>query len=462
MDGAGFLFCEPQPQRGQDGGCLLAQRLSVLAGAVHHDDKVIGVTDTPPVAQALLHAFLPLPPVRLPLPGEVLVQRRQRDVGQQRGEYPALGGAGQAFFPVADGRHDPGFEERLDQRAYPLVLDPCPEAVHEGDMPDFVEARPDVGLQYHRVAVTGVVVDLGYRVLRAAAWPEPVRARLEACLEDGFQDQLERRLDHPVGQGRYPEFTELAVLLRDHHLPDLRGPVFPGPQLSPDLGQEAAHAPGPALDMGSGHPVDAGRPRALIPPDAHPRFCQEVRVADEVEQVTEPAGRILSRPAVQLSLHTPYLPQHDQLVIRLPGLLIRPLGDGTGIPRRVFGHYSTSLLSFVTDWHTAALPHARGFPALGVLRRLRPARAFGRHRAYPAPCPWLGQDTGTATGGSHVHCCPVNGLGIRLCPCGIATVTPQHFHRGLPSQAAKTRTGVPRPRDEGNGCAPLTSPNPPG
>src|ERR1022692_384901 len=165
------------------------------------------------------------------------------------------------------------------------------------------------------------------------------------------------------------------------------GPEFPGPHRSPDLGQEAAHAPGPALDMGSGHPVDAGRPRALIPPDAHPRFCQEVRVADEVEQVTEPAGRILSRPAVQLSLHTPYLPQHDQLVIRLPGLLIRPLGDGTGIPRRVFGHYSTSLLSFVTDWHTAALPHARGFPALGVLRRLRPARAFGRHRAYPVPAP---------------------------------------------------------------------------
>jgi hypothetical protein len=43
MDDAGFLFGEPQPQRGQDGGCLLAQRLSVLAGAVHHDDKVIGL-----------------------------------------------------------------------------------------------------------------------------------------------------------------------------------------------------------------------------------------------------------------------------------------------------------------------------------------------------------------------------------------------------------------------------------
>jgi hypothetical protein len=29
MDGAGFLFGEPQPQRGQDGGCFLAQRLSL-------------------------------------------------------------------------------------------------------------------------------------------------------------------------------------------------------------------------------------------------------------------------------------------------------------------------------------------------------------------------------------------------------------------------------------------------
>src|ERR1700733_2570536 len=29
--------------------------------------------------------------------------------------------------------------------------------------------------------------------------------------------------------------------------------------------------------------------------------------------------------------------------------------------------------------------------------------------------------------GSHVHCCPVSGLGTRLYPCGIATATPQHF-----------------------------------
>jgi hypothetical protein len=33
----------------------------------------------------------------------------------------------------------------------------------------------------------------------------------------------------------------------------------------------------------------------------------------------------------------------------------------------------------------------------------------------------------TNADGSHVHRCPVNGLGIRLCPCGIATATPQSF-----------------------------------
>jgi hypothetical protein len=34
---------------------------------------------------------------------------------------------------------------------------------------------------------------------------------------------------------------------------------------------------------------------------------------------------------------------------------------------------------------------------------------------------------GTNTDGSHVHCCPVSGLGTRLCPCGTATATPQSF-----------------------------------
>jgi hypothetical protein len=104
----------------------------------------------------------------------MLIQRGQGDVGQQRGEDPALRGAGVSLFHAAAGRHDPGFEERLDQHEHPLVLDPLPYPVHEGDMPDFIEAGPDVGFQHPFVSVAGVVADLGDRVVRAAARAEPV------------------------------------------------------------------------------------------------------------------------------------------------------------------------------------------------------------------------------------------------------------------------------------------------
>jgi hypothetical protein len=126
------------------------QCLGVAAVPGDHDDEVVGVPDQPPVPETVPAASGPLDfrsHLLLPLPGEVVVERRQRDVGQQRGEYPALRGAGIGLFPPAVGRHDPGFEERLDQRAHPLVRDPPPEAVHQGRMTDLVEAAPDVGFQ---------------------------------------------------------------------------------------------------------------------------------------------------------------------------------------------------------------------------------------------------------------------------------------------------------------------------
>jgi hypothetical protein len=58
----------------------------------------------------------------------------------------------------------------------------------------------------------------------------------------------------------------------------------------------------------------------------------------------------------------------------------------------------------------------------------------------PIPAPSLRPEgtRGTDTDGSHVHCCPINGLGTRLCPCGIATATPQSF-------TVASRPGLVRP-----------------
>jgi site-specific DNA recombinase len=138
--------------------------------------------------------------------------------GDQRPGYPlrwgrddpTLRGAGVGLFLLSVGRHDPGFEERLDQRAHPLVLDPPPQAAHQRRMIDFIEAGPDVGFQHPLVVpgCRGPVVDLGDRVVRAAARAEPVRARLEVRLEDGLEHQLESGLDRPVGHGGDPELAE--------------------------------------------------------------------------------------------------------------------------------------------------------------------------------------------------------------------------------------------------------------
>ena len=67
----------------------------------HEDDEVVGVADEPVVRQAVATAFLSLlldGHRRLPLLGEVIIQRGQGDVGQQRGEDPALRGTGDAGF----------------------------------------------------------------------------------------------------------------------------------------------------------------------------------------------------------------------------------------------------------------------------------------------------------------------------------------------------------------------------
>jgi hypothetical protein len=54
-------------------------------------------------------------------------------------------------------------------------------------------------------------------------------------------------------------------------------------------------------------------------------------------------------------------------------------------------------------------------------------------------------------GAPHVRYCPINGLGTRLYPCGIANGYAVDLHRGLQTQAKQTQPGVPPPIGSGQG-----------
>src|SRR5450755_971356 len=69
------------------------QRLGVLLAASYADDEVICVANQAVGSAAAASDLLPFWPCRhrcLPRVGEVLVQCRQRDVGDQRRENPAI------------------------------------------------------------------------------------------------------------------------------------------------------------------------------------------------------------------------------------------------------------------------------------------------------------------------------------------------------------------------------------
>src|SRR6266487_872723 len=78
---------------------------------------------------------------------------------------------------------------------------------------------------------------------------------------------------------------------------------------------------------------------------------------------------------------------------------------------------------------------------------------FPMHAAFPrseyyggsAPPSWREGGRGTHADGSHVHCRPVDGLGTRLYPCGLASGYFAVIHPGLRDRASQTHPRVPCP-----------------
>src|SRR5215213_3638821 len=174
-------------------------------------------------------------------------------------------------------------------------------------------------------------VNLRDRVVRPPPGPEPVGDRHKVGLEDRFQHQFQRRLDHPVGDGGDAEPAHLPAPagLGDHAFPDRHRTELARPHLVSQIVQEALDTS--LVDVAGPKAIDTGGPGPSVAHDPLPRNPQRRRVMHEVEQVVEPAAGIGRRPMVQLGLHPQY-----------PGE--RPLRDrvvrGVGIHQRLSCHCS--------------------------------------------------------------------------------------------------------------------------
>jgi len=82
---------------------------------------------------------------------QVLIEHRQSDVGQERGEDATLRRSGVGVLPVAALGEDAGLQERLDQSQHTPVSDPSAHPVRQGRVVDRVETRFDISVEHPAV-----------------------------------------------------------------------------------------------------------------------------------------------------------------------------------------------------------------------------------------------------------------------------------------------------------------------
>src|SRR6516225_2086299 len=283
-------------------------------------------------------------------------------------------------------------------------------------MRNLVEAGLNVALHDPLVCAGCQIAHLCHRVMSPTLRTEPVGTREKIRLEDRLEHQFHRCLDHPVRHGRDPQTTQLAVRLGDHPLPHRHRAETAIFQRRPQPVEEHLDAL-LGLDGIGSLPIHSGRASTLVAPHPIPRHQQKRRIADEVEQIIEPAMSILTGPSVQFGLDLPYptlgsIEFERQLV---------------GIHRRPPGLPASLLLTCWPPWPCGRLsrpPWRVVTPATTTGPPPRPTSSAGNAPARSRTgCPGGGRCRTVPTFASQ----PIDGVGVQLCPSGIATATPWAF-----------------------------------
>jgi hypothetical protein len=213
------------------------------------------------------------------------------------------------------------------------------------------------------------VPHLGHRVMDPTAGTEPVGARVEIRLEDRLQHQLQGRLDHPVADRADPQAAALGrARFRDQPLPRRQRAETAVLQTAPQRAEELLHAP--RLDGCGRVAVHPGGLRALVAPHPSPADQEEGGIGDKVEQVAEPAMRVINGPAVQFGLDLQYPAlSHVYGLLQLVGIHQRPPGIPASSLHDLLASFAMCAPFARPDYYEASAPPA----------------AISRHRACPPP-----------------------------------------------------------------------------
>src|SRR5262249_6937488 len=133
-----------------------------------------------------------------------LVYLVEINVAEQRRNDPTLRHAASAG----------GFQHHLQQVHYICIVDPLCHLSQQPIVPDIVKVAAQIDVDYARLLLNNRLGHPVDRVMSRPFWTISERSRLEVCLKDWFQYELERTLHHPIPNGRNGQDADFTPILR--------------------------------------------------------------------------------------------------------------------------------------------------------------------------------------------------------------------------------------------------------